>query len=181
MKTIRWLCTVSGVALAILLAACGGPTAPAAPMTLQSSAFSAGAETPQQYTCDGQDISPPLQWSEPPAGTLSFALVMDDPDAGDFRHWVIYNLPGTARALPEAVPTDGELADGSLQGQTSWGPAGYGGPCPPSGTHHYAFHLYALDAVLELKAGASFGQLLKAMQGHILAEAEFVAVYTRQN
>lgn len=184
MKASRWSLETGGLALLIvLLLSCGGPApAPSVPVggvALTSSAFAAGAEIPRRYSCDGQDISPPLQWSEPPAGTQSFALVMDDPDASGFRHWLIYNIPGTARSLPEAVARDSQLPDGSRQGTTSWGRVGYGGPCPPSGTHRYAFRLYALDVVLDLPAGASLEQLNRAMQGHILAQAELIATYTR--
>ncbi len=157
----------------------GLPATPGASLDLTSSAFAPGEAIPAQYTCDGQDLSPPLQWDDPPAGTRSLALVMDDPDAGGFRHWLLYNLPAAARALPEGIPPDGELPDGSRQGQNGWGKLGYGGPCPPSGTHRYSFRLYALDVVLELPAGAGLEQLYQAMDGHILARGELVGLYTR--
>ena len=149
---------------------------------LTSTAFAPGEPIPQKYTCDGEDISPPLQWSDPPQGTQSFALIADDPDApiGTWVHWVLYNLPAEARALPEAVPPDAELPDGSRHGQNGWRKLGYGGPCPPSGTHRYFFKLYALDTVLDLAAGASKKQVLQAMEGHILAQTELMGVYTRQ-
>jgi hypothetical protein len=149
---------------------------------LTSSAFGAGETIPQKYTCDGDDISPPLAWGDPPAGTRSFALISDDPDApvGTWVHWVLYNLPADARALPEAVPADADLADGSQHGNSSWRRPGYGGPCPPSGTHRYFFKLYALDTVLDLKSGASKEELLKAMEGHVLAEAELMGTYSRK-
>ncbi len=152
-------------------------------MTLTSTAFTHGAMIPKRYTCDDQDISPPLSWSEPPEKTQSFALIMDDPDApmGTWVHWVIYNIPVTARALPEGVPADGDLPDGSRQGRNSWRKIGYGGPCPPSGTHRYFFKLYALDTVLALAAGATKDELLKAMEGHILAQAELMGRYTRRS
>ncbi len=149
---------------------------------LTSTAFATGEPIPRKYTCDGDDISPPLQWSDPPQGTQSFALISDDPDApmGTWVHWVLYNLPAETRALPEAVPLDADLPDGSRHGQNSWRWLGYGGPCPPGGTHRYFFKLYALDTALDLTAGASKEQLLQAMEGHILAQAEIMGVYTRQ-
>jgi Raf kinase inhibitor-like YbhB/YbcL family protein len=185
MKIFQWLRTTGTLALLLaFLAACSGPaptpSAPAGSLVLSSSAFAAGGSIPQRYTCDADDVSPPLLWTDPPAGTRSFALVMDDPDAGGFRHWLVYDIPATARALPEAVPVQGDLADGARQGNNSWNKVGYGGPCPPSGTHRYSFRLYALGAVLELPAGAELGSLYEAMQGHVLAQAELVGAYTRQ-
>jgi Raf kinase inhibitor-like YbhB/YbcL family protein len=153
-------------------------------MTFQmtSAAFAQGGVIPRQYTCDAQDISPPLQWAEPPTGTRSFALIGDDPDApaGTWVHWVLYNLPAGARSLPEALPATAELPDGSRHGQNSWRRLGYGGPCPPSGTHRYFFKLYALGTVLDIKPGANKQQLLKAMEGHILGQAELMGVYSRK-
>ncbi len=146
-----------------------------------SSAFSAGQAIPGKYTCDGEDVSPALAWGEPPQGTQSFALIMDDPDApaGTWTHWVLFNVPASARSLAEAVPTQGELADGSRQGNNSSRGVGYEGPCPPGGTHRYFFRLYALDTVLGLKAGISAAQLREAMEGHILAEGELMGTYSR--
>jgi Raf kinase inhibitor-like YbhB/YbcL family protein len=176
---------------ALVLGGCGtGPT-PAAPakkggqamaFELTSTAFSQGDPIPAKYTCDGQDISPPLGWSDPPEGTRSFALINDDPDApvGTWDHWVIYNLPSEARSLPEAVSSDAELPDGSRNGQNSWRRLGYGGPCPPSGTHRYFFKLYALDTSLGLDPGAGKQQVLTAMEGHILGQVELMGVYSRQ-
>lgn len=152
------------------------------PFELTSTAFAHGEAIPRQYSCDGEDISPPLSWGDPPEGTQSLALIMDDPDApaGVWVHWVLYNLPAGSGGLPEAVPTDAQLADGSRQGKSSWGRMGYGGPCPPSGTHRYFFRLYALDTALDLAAGASKEQLLQAMEGHVLAQAELMGLYARQ-
>lgn len=149
---------------------------------LTSTAFAQGDPIPAKYTCDGQDISPPLGWSDPPEGTRSFALINDDPDApvGTWDHWVLYNLPSEARSLPEAVSSDAELPDGSRNGQNSWRRLGYGGPCPPSGTHRYFFKLYALDTALGLDPGAGKQQVLTAMEGHILGQAELMGVYSRQ-
>ena len=149
---------------------------------LTSTAFANGDPIPMKYTCDDQDISPPLQWKDPPEGTRSFALICDDPDApgGTWVHWVLYNLPGSTLSLPEAVPSDADLRDGGRHGQNSWGRSDYGGPCPPGGTHRYFFKLYALDTELELDAGASKEELLRIMEGHVLASTETMGVYSRQ-
>jgi Raf kinase inhibitor-like YbhB/YbcL family protein len=152
------------------------------PFNLESSVFAPGGAIPARYTCDGDDMSPPLSWGEPPAGTRSFALIMDDPDApmGVWDHWLLYNLPAEARSLLEGVPAVPELADGGLHGKNSWGRADYGGPCPPSGEHRYFFKLYALDAPLDLAPGADKQTLLQAMDSHVLAEAELMGVYERR-
>ncbi len=149
---------------------------------LTSTAFANGDPIPMKYTCDDQDISPPLQWKDPPEGTRSFALICDDPDApmGTWVHWVLYNLPGSTLSLLEAVPSVADLPNGSRHGQNSWGRSDYGGPCPPGGTHRYFFKLYALDTELELAAGASKDELLRVMDGHVLASTETRGVYSRQ-
>ena len=149
---------------------------------LKSTTFTSGELIPRKYTCDGEDISPQLEWGDSPENTQSFALICDDPDApvGTWTHWVLYNVPAEMRVLPEAIPPDADLADRSRHGKNSWGRLGYGGPCPPSGTHRYFFRLYALDRLLDLVAGASLKQLLQAMEGHILAQAELMGRYTRQ-
>jgi Raf kinase inhibitor-like YbhB/YbcL family protein len=151
-------------------------------LSITSTAFKQGERIPAKYTCDGSDISPGLEWSDVPEGTRSFTLIADDPDApvGTWIHWVLYNVPGETRSLPEAVPSDASLPDGSRQGKNSWGRPSYGGPCPPRGTHRYFFRLYALDTVLQLRSGVSEGDLLKAMKGHILAEAELMGLYSRK-
>lgn len=151
-------------------------------LTVSSSAFQEGDKIPAKYTCEGQDVSPPLAWSEPPAGTRSLALIVDDPDApgGVFTHWLLFNIPPDSRELPEAVPTQAELASGALQGKTDFGRTGYGGPCPPPGhPHRYQFTLYALDQPLDLEGGASKKQLLSAMEGHILAQGQLTGTYQR--
>ena len=151
-------------------------------LSLSSPLFQEGEKIPVKYTCDGQDISPPLMWGKPPPGTQAFALIMDDPDApgGVFTHWVIFNLPVDSRELPEAVPRENQLENKALQGMTGFGRVGYGGPCPPTGpAHHYLFSLYALDQPLDLNAGASKRQVLDAMQGHILAQGQLTGVYKR--
>jgi Raf kinase inhibitor-like YbhB/YbcL family protein len=152
------------------------------PFELTSTAFAPGEPIPTKYSCDGEDISPPLQWSDPPQGTQSLALIADDPDApvGTWVHWVLFNLPAEARSLLEAVPPDAERPDGSRHGENGWGRLDYGGPCPPSGTHRYFFKLYALDTMLDLDAGAGKKQVLQAMEGHILTETELMGVYSRQ-
>ena len=136
---------------------------------------------PAKYTCDGANISPPLKWESVPEGTQSIALICDDPDApmGTFVHWVIYNIPATKSDLAEALPSGPKLGDGSLQGTNGAGRLGYTGPCPPSGTHRYFFKLYALDKVLDLDSGASKDQLLKAMQGHMLAQGELMGTFSK--
>ena len=149
---------------------------------LTSPAFAPGTEIPLKYTCDGEDFSPPLAWSDPPAGTQSFALICDDPDAPGrtWVHWVRYNIPAEARSLAEAQPSDARLPDGSLNGTNSWKRLGYGGPCPPRGVHHYYFKLYALDTVLELEPGATKEQLLGKMVTHILTDTELMGTYQRR-
>jgi Raf kinase inhibitor-like YbhB/YbcL family protein len=152
------------------------------PLTITSSAFAPNGTIPKKYTCDGPDVSPPLRWSEPPAGTQSLALIMDDPDApaGTWVHWVLYNLPASVRELPENLPKVEQLPDGARQGRNDFRKTGYGGPCPPKGpAHRYFFKLYALDTKLDLKAGATKADVEKAMQGHILAQGELVGRYGR--
>ena len=149
--------------------------------TLTSAAFREGGMIPPAHTCDGRDASPPLAWTGPPPGTNSFALISDDPDAPGqtWVHWVVYNLSPSARQLPEAFPPDEERPDGTRQGMTDFGRVGYGGPCPPGGTHRYFFTLYALDAMLSLPPGATKPQLEAAMKGHLLAEAQLMGTYRR--
>jgi len=151
-------------------------------MELKSTAFQDGERIPAKYTCEGQDISPPLTWNGIPEQTQSLALIMDDPDApgGIFTHWVIFNMPPDSRQLPQAVATQSQLPSGALQGKNDFGRLGYGGPCPPPGyPHRYRFTLYALDQQLELKAGASKKQLLNAIKGHTLAQGQLTGTYQR--
>ena len=150
---------------------------------LTSSAFKPGEAIPKQHTCDGADTSPPLAWADPPPATKSFALVCDDPDApvGTWVHWVLYDLPATVRALPTGVASTPALGDGSRQGTNDFKKTGYGGPCPPrGGPHRYFFKLYALDTALGLAPGATKQALLRAMEGHVLAQAELMGRYARQ-
>jgi Raf kinase inhibitor-like YbhB/YbcL family protein len=155
------------------------------PMTMEvtSSAFQAGQTIPTKYTCEGADISPPLQWSGVPAGAKGLALICDDPDApvGTWVHWVLYDLPITATDLAENVPALETLSSGAKQGMNDFKRVGYGGPCPPPGKpHRYYFKLYALDAALLLKPRASKQGVLRAMDGHILAEARLSGTYQRK-
>lgn len=149
---------------------------------ITSSAFDENAMIPAKYTCDGEDISPPLEWDNVPEGTQSIAIIADDPDApmGTFVHWVLFNLPGDTRQLPENVPTKGTLDNGAVQGITGFGRTGYGGPCPPSGTHRYFFKIYALDTKVELTSSAGKSQLLEAMAGHILGQGQLMGRYSRR-
>lgn len=151
-------------------------------ITITSPQFEDGAEIPAKYTCDGEDISPPLQIENIPQGTQSIALIGDDPDApgGTWVHWVVFNLPPDVRELKENIPPDEELANGALHGRNSWGRLGYGGPCPPSGTHRYFFKCYALDTRLKQEAGIDKADLLRAMKGHILAEGRLMGTYRKQ-
>ncbi len=149
---------------------------------ITSTAFAEGGMIPSKYTCDGSDISPPLRWEAVPEGTKSIALISDDPDApvGTWVHWVLFNLPAEARELEENIPPDETLPNGAKQGTSDFGRIGYGGPCPPSGTHRYFFKIYALDTELDLAAGARKHQLLKAMEGHILGQGQLIGKYKRQ-
>ncbi|HET6490354.1 MAG TPA: YbhB/YbcL family Raf kinase inhibitor-like protein [Syntrophales bacterium] len=150
-------------------------------MDIKSSAFGSGEMIAAKFTCDGADFSPPLEWAGSPAGTKSFALVCDDPDApmGTWVHWVIYDIPPTATMLAEGITREKDLPGGGTQGVNDFRKIGYGGPCPPGGTHRYFFKLYALDTMLGLKPGITKDQLLKAMRGHILAEAQLMGTYRR--
>lgn len=184
LKGVTWLLLV----LCALAACQGGAEEPQVPdvsgmdLPVESSAFRAGEDIPVRYTCDGDDVSPPLSWSEPPAGTQSFALICDDPDApaGTWTHWVLFNLPATARSLPEGIPPRDVVEGVGVHGSNSWRRVGYGGPCPPGGAaHRYEFKLRALDTALDLPAGASKEDLEGAMEGHILAEGQLMGRYGR--
>jgi len=151
------------------------------PLKISSTAFDDGQMIPRRYTCDGDDTSPPLSWTGVPEDTGSLALICDDPDApmGTFVHWVLYNLPADTGELPEGLSAEDERPDGSLQGRNDFGNVGYGGPCPPGGTHRYRFKLYALDKSLDLKSGVQKADLLAAMEGHVLEEGRLVGKYSR--
>ncbi len=148
---------------------------------MASSAFEHGQAIPSLYTCDSADISPPIEWGPLPPGTATMALIVDDPDAprGTWVHWVIYNIPSEDRWLEENIPHDKVQPDGCFQGINDFRKIGYGGPCPPGGTHRYFFKLYALDVRLEIPPGATKDQLLGAMEGHIIAAGELMGTYSR--
>lgn len=150
-------------------------------LQIKSSAFEMDGTIPKKYTCDGEDISPPLSWDGIPEGTKSIVLINDDPDApmGTWVHWVLYDLPASTRELQENFPKEKTLHSGAKQGITDFKRVGYGGPCPPSGTHRYFFKLYALDTKLNLEAGATKRQVEDAMKGHIVTQAELVGKYSR--
>jgi Raf kinase inhibitor-like YbhB/YbcL family protein len=153
-------------------------------MTLQltSPAFEQGGNIPQKHTCDGADLTPALNWNASPPGTRSYCLIMDDPDAPGrtWVHWVLYNLPAGLRALPEGLPKEKELADGTRQGRNDFARVGYGGPCPPRGpAHRYFFKLYALDVRLDQPPGASKADIEKAMDKHVLAQGQLMGQYQR--
>lgn len=150
--------------------------------SISSTAFKNAEKVPAKYTCEGLNVSPPLQWSDPPAGTASFALIVDDPDApsGTFTHWVLFNIPAGILSLNESLPSRDRLENGALHGKTDFGTVGYGGPCPPSGpVHHYRFNIYALDKTIDLNAGVSKKQLLDAIKGRILAQGQLIGLYRR--
>jgi len=150
-------------------------------ITITSSAFTEGAMIPKKYTCDAEDISPDLKWSGVPQGAKRLALICDDPDApvGTWVHWVLFNIPADVTALPAGLPADATLKNGARHGKNDFRKLGYGGPCPPGGTHRYYFKLYALDTVLTLESGSTKAQLLAAMKGHILAEGQLMGRYKR--
>lgn len=154
------------------------------PMTLEikSPDFAAGATIPKQFTCDAADMSPALEWNAPPEGTKSLALIADDPDApvGTWVHWVVFDLPTSARGIPQNFPKTEQTADGARQGRNDFKKIGYSGPCPPPGKpHRYFFRVYALDTKLNLQAGATKKDVEKAMQGHVLAQGEYMGRYGR--
>lgn len=144
-------------------------------MKLVSSAFQHNSMMPSEFTCDGSDSSPPLSITDVPANAKSLVLIVDDPDApvGTWDHWVVFNIPQSTKQIPQDTEPNG------VSGKNSWGKTGYGGPCPPSGTHRYFFKLYALDTILNLAQGATKKQIEAAMQKHILAKAELVGLYKR--
>jgi len=151
-------------------------------LQLTSSAFNEGGTIPTKHTCSGEDISPPLSWSDAPAGTKSFALIVDDPDApvGVWVHWVLFNIPPDRVSLPGGI-VKAETAPGfGIQGKNDFRRLGYGGPCPPPGKpHRYFFKLYALDTILNLNPGCSKAEVERAIQGHILAQAQLMGKFGR--
>lgn len=160
----------------------GSKGAPTMTFALRSPDFADGANIPRAFTCEGEDRSPALEWSDVPPGTKTFALIADDPDApaGTWVHWVIYNIPGSARSLASGMERKEQLGDGSRQGRNDFRKVGYNGPCPPPGkAHRYFFKLYALSTELKLASGASKSDVERAMEAHILARAEWKGRYQR--
>lgn len=150
-------------------------------MKITSTVFSEGEQIPDKYTCEGQDVSPPLSWEEIPEDTKSLALIADDPDAPGttWVHWVVYDIPPTGGGFPESMPSSEKLKNGGVQGITDFKRLGYGGPCPPSGTHRYYFKLYALDSVLGEAPGLSKRKLEEAMEGKIMDQCSLMGTYSR--
>jgi len=154
-------------------------------LRLSSTAFEHLGKIPRRYTCEGEDVSPPLSWTNPPPGTESLTLLVEDPDAPDpqapkmtWVHWILYDIPADVRGLEEAVPLD-RLPDGTLAGRNDWRRTGYGGPCPPIGRHRYFHKLYALDTRLSNLGLPARAQLLKAIEGHVLGGAELIGTYQK--
>lgn len=182
-----------GLVFLVLTMSCAKapPAAPAPPaeppannnteLKLTSTAFKEGQAIPRQYTCDGVNVSPPLEWSGAPKSAKTIAIIADDPDApaGTWVHWVLYNLPADNIGLVENLPATEDLKAGGFQGKNDFGKIGYGGPCPPSGTHRYFLKIYALDGELPLKAGATKADLEKAMEGHVLLQGQLMGTYRR--
>ena len=169
------------LAAASALLAMGGGSAMA--FELRSPSFPPDGAIPVQHTCDGRDVSPALHWTGPPPKTKSFALIVDDPDApgGTWVHWVLYAIPAAASEVAESVPPRDNVAGVGVQGANDFGKVGYGGPCPPRGpAHRYFFKLYALDGELSLPAKKTKAQLLKALEGHVLGQADLVGRYKRK-
>lgn len=190
MTTLR-IGPVLGVTLALALASCQPAREPfpepvgEGPMTIRitSPVFAPGGDMPVRFTCDAEDFSPPLEWTGVPAEAKSLALICDDPDApsGDWVHWVIYGLPPSSTGLPEGVPATAEAVENARQGTNDFRRTGYGGPCPPPGKpHRYYFRLYALDVAPDLEPGATKRDLLRAMEGHVLAHGELMGRYERK-
>jgi len=150
-------------------------------LNIKSSAFDEGELIPEKYTCDGEDVSPSLSWAQPPKETKSIVLICDDPDApmGTWVHWVLFGLSPDTLELPEGVSSDKEVLGGAKHGLNDFRKYGYGGPCPPGGTHRYFFKLYAVDTQVDLNAGATKNEVLSAIKGHILAEGQLIGRYSR--
>ncbi len=179
---LKGLVVPSGFAIVVFISACTRARgSEMSTLTLTSSAFQDGAQIPVAYTCDGQDTSPPLEWSRPPSRSETCALVVEDPDASmrSFVHWTIFNVPGSQRSLAAGASLKSLSAE-IRQGKNDFGKIGYGGPCPPPGpAHRYVFHLFALDTSLALTHGATRSEIEEAMEDHILAKADLMGRYGR--
>lgn len=176
--------------LMVTTASCGNSSLKSAPrpdpsssgFRIESAAFKQGAFIPPRFSCSGENVSPPLNWTDPPEVARSFALIVDDPDApgGTWTHWVVFNLPAQTRALDENAPKQDKLPNGGLQGLNSFESVGYGGPCPPPGkAHRYFFRLYALNTVLSMQPRADREDVLSALKGHTVGEAQLMGVFKR--
>ena len=181
----KWIFMFIPLALFFLIISANAERGVKQAMKLISPSFDNQGLIPKRFTCDGEDISPALAWSDVPEKTKSFALIVDDPDAPDpanprmtWVHWVLYNIPATVRSLPEGLK-DKDLPKGTLQGLNDWKKSGYGGPCPPIGKHRYFHKLYALDIVLPDLRRPTKEKLEKAMEGHVLSMAELIGLYQR--
>ena len=172
---------ITGLFLMYITAFCG-PKGGNMTITVTSPAFASMQTIPQKYTCDGEDLSPPLSWTNVPKNAHSIVLICDDPDApaGDWVHWVCYDIPAAVDSLPEAIPYGDTLACGGKQGTSDFRKIGYGGPCHPGGTHRYFFKVYALDVMLNLPSGKTKKEIVKAIKGHVVASGELVGTYTRK-
>ena len=150
-------------------------------LSIRSSAFEEGELIPKKYTCDGEDVSPPLSWTQLPKETKSIVLICDDPDApmGTWVHWVLFGLSPDTLELPEDIPDEKEILGGAKHGLNDFRKYGYGGPCPPGGTHRYFFKLYAVDTHIDLNAGATKNEVLNAIKGNIVAEGQLMGRYSR--
>ncbi len=148
---------------------------------ITSPVFKEGEPIPVRYSCNDVNVSPPLEWEDLPEDTESIALILDDPDApgGTFNHWIIFDLPANTKSLPEHVMGRELMDDGSKHGFNDFGLVGYGGPCPPKGTHRYFFKIYALDSKMDLPPLVRKDELLSAMEGHVLDQGELMGVFTR--
>ena len=168
-----------GMIFSLPLLATAGPKISKAKIQIESTSFQNLGMIPDKYTCNGDNISPEIDWKKFPAKTKSFVLLCEDPDAPTqvWTHWVVFNIPADVYELTENFPTDGELRNGITQGTNDFKNLGYGGPCPSNGTHRYYFKVYALDCLLDLKAGALKSQVEGAMKGHILAFNQMVGLY----
>lgn len=189
MNRVRYLMALAVVGAAVaMVAGCGSDDEADEPaptgtgtITLTSEAFPDGGNIPREFTCDGLDVSPPLGWVGAPPDTRAFVLLVDDPDAGSFDHWLVYDIPAVLSALDQAASPGGALPEGAKEGRNGFKQAGYGGPCPPNGRpHHYSFRIYALDTALNLETGATKKTLEGAMQGHVVARGELVGLYERE-
>jgi Raf kinase inhibitor-like YbhB/YbcL family protein len=188
MRTLGILLTISLATAMAQDKAKQGKMPPPPPLKLSIAAFSDGGDIPVKFTCSAQPsaVSPAMQWSMVPNGTVTFAMILHDPDVAmrrnpdDVIHWMWWNVPASATGLPEGVPTTAEIAGGGVQGNNVSGKPGFFGPCPPpTSPHHYTFELYALDTKLDLAPAASRPDLLKAMEGHILSKAVYIGMFHR--